>query len=440
MNNGSNYLNNVTEEYTGRYIVTFQEHAVNDGMKLLNKSADVQNLPTTSDFANGNWNMEEVQSAKGLIYENLGIAVIEAEEQQIMQIQSAANPGQRSPILAIEPEMVMHATQELNQPDINNMNMPLSYIKGCRDEIDSLYSRLVSGQSTALAGLEVQEMYNDTPHATWGLQATKAVNSRYSGRGIRVAVLDTGLDLTHPDFKGRQIVSKSFIPNEAVQDGNGHGTHCTGTACGNKSNTGSRYGIAYESEIYIGKVLSNSDGGPDRSILAGMDWAIANQCHIISMSLGGVACTTTIAYERAGLKALRQGCLIVAAAGNSADRAGSHFSCVNRPANSRTIMAVAALNNQLEIANFSARSGSVDGGEVDIAAPGVEIFSSWKMDRRYNTIPGTSMATPHVSGIAALFAEAYNARGYELWQMLITHARKLPIPTVDIGAGIVQAP
>ena len=427
-----------TEEYTGRYIVTFREDAINDGLKLLNKSAGIQNLPTTSDFDGGAWDMATIESAKGAIYENLGIAIIESDEQALVQLQSGGDSA--SPILAIEPEMVMNALTELNPVDINNVNVPLNYIKGCRDGVDSLYQRLVSAESVALAEQEAMEIYNDTPQATWGLQATNVVNSRYSGCGIRVAVLDTGMDLNHPDFQGRQIVSRSFISGEAVQDGHGHGTHCIGTACGNRSQTGRRYGIASESEIYVGKVLSNMGSGPDLSIIAGIDWAISNQCSVISMSLGATVCTTTTAYEQIGQRALSRGSLIIAAAGNSARRSAGNFSCVERPANSKSIMAVAALNNRLQIADFSARSSNIDGGKVDIAAPGIAVFSSWKMPTRYNTIDGTSMATPHVAGVAALLAEAFNARGTHLWQLLITHGRSLPISSLDVGAGIVQAP
>ena len=98
-------------------------------------------------------------------------------------------------------------------------------------------------------------------------------------------MLDTGLFLAHPDFIGRSVVSRSFIPGVvSANDGHGHGTHCTGTACGAfKPAVGPRYGIAHKANIFIAKVLSDQGSGVDGGILAGIDWAIANKCHVISM-------------------------------------------------------------------------------------------------------------------------------------------------------------
>jgi subtilisin family serine protease len=103
-------------------------------------------------------------------------------------------------------------------------------------------------------------------------------------------------------------------------------------------------------------------------------------------------------------------------------------------------MAVGAVDNQLRIANFSARSSTFPGSAVDIAGPGVAVYSSVKMPQRYAIFSGTSMATPHVSGIGALYAQAFRARGWQLWQLLVSRARRLPIDNRDVGAGLVQAP
>ena len=139
--------------------------------------------------------------------------------------------------------------------------------------------------------------------------------------------------------------------------------------------------------------------------------------------------------------ALNAGCLIVAAAGNNANRSAGNFGFVGRPANSRSFMAVGALDSQLKVANFSARDTVRSGGTaVDIAGPGVDVHSSWPMPTRYRSIAGTSMATPHVAGIAALWAEKTGLRGASLWQQLIVNARGLRRPIADVGRGLVQAP
>jgi subtilisin family serine protease len=208
-----------------------------------------------------------------------------------------------------------------------------------------------------------------------------------------------------------------------------------------------RYGVAYNAEIFVGKVLSNQGSGADGGILAGIDWAIGNGCQIISMSLGAPTrrgATYSPIYEEVAKRALSQGTLIIAAAGNESNRPG-FINPVARPANCPSIMAVAALDKQLQIASFSNSSINPDGGGIDIAGPGVAVYSTWstkaiRRASRYLTIAGTSMATPHVAGIAALYAEATGKRGYELWALLMQNAQRINLPSVDVGIGLVQAP
>ena len=139
-------------------------------------------------------------------------------------------------------------------------------------------------------------------------------------------------------------------------------------------------------------------------------------------------------YTAAGSAALANGCLIVAAAGNASSRPGTIAPTV-APAISPTIMSVAALDSSLKIAVFS------NGGKVDIAAPGVNVFSSYKRPTLHTTLSGTSMATPHVAGCAALWAQSSpSLRGTALRAKLIATARHLPYPASNIGAGLVQAP
>ncbi len=200
--------------------------------------------------------------------------------------------------------------------------------------------------------------------------------------------------------------------------------------------------MAYEAEIYAGKVLSNAGSGADGGILSGIDWAITNGCAVVSMSLGaattpGQAFSRT--YERVATRAMAKGTLIIAAAGNESDRRVGRVNPVGHPANCPSILSVSAIDVARKMAWFSC--GSVDAiGAIDLTGPGVDVYSSWPTPLRYKRISGTSMATPHISGLAALIAQATGARGYELWARLSQTARRLPLPNSDVGAGLGQAP
>jgi subtilisin family serine protease len=330
----------------------------------------------------------------------------------------------------------------------------LHYLRGYRDAVNNLYAALSTGSIGQLEHFGPAAAFSDTARHSWGLIATKVDRARLTGQNIRIAVLDTGLDLEHPDFAGRSITHASFIQGEGVQDGNRHGTHCIGTAMGSmQPPTGvRRYGCASGAHIFAGKVLSNAGSGADGGILAGINWAIANQCRIISMSLGsptrpGETFSTT--YEVVAQRALRSnpGTIIIAAAGNSSNVGPGQRreppNPVGRPANCPSIMAVAALDSTLGIASFSDGGINPDGGGIDIAAPGVNVFSSLPVARgTHGILSGTSMATPHVAGIAALWLEARgtNTSAQELWQILTSTALRLNLLDRDVGAGLVQAP
>lgn len=417
-------------DLTGRYIVTFREGAEGQAVSMMSRSAGIGLVASSADFAEGAVDLEQTQDAGAVYFDQLGIAVVNTPPDQLNALAAAADEGEESAILAVEPERIMEAIHE----------DPLAYLRGYRDAVNHLYEQLSSGGGSPAEQAAAAAALADTETATWGLAATKALTSRFTGRGIRVAVLDTGMDLLHPDFAGRFLTSQSFIPGEAVQDGHGHGTHCIGTACGPaRPVQGRRYGVASEAQIFAGKVLANSGRGPDGSILAGINWAIANRCHIISMSLGAQA-PASVAYEQVARRALAAGTLFIAAAGNDSRRDQNLFRAVSRPANCVSILAVAAVDTRFGIANFSNRGTSVAGGQVDIAGPGVDVFSCAPMPARNRILSGTSMATPHVAGIAALWAEARQVTGAALSQILTSSARRLSSFSVDVGAGLVQAP
>ncbi|MFL5107859.1 MAG: S8 family peptidase [Xanthobacteraceae bacterium] len=429
---------------TGRFLVLFKEGAGPKAVSSLSKAAGLS-IASTADFKDGGANVEALGKSEGLVFPDLGVAVVNTPPTEI----HAFAATEESNILAIEPERIVYAIEDGPLVPAPPLALPQSgtgvsfdYLRGYRDAVNHLCDKLL-GTAPDLVAEGVAPLVSET-ELTWGLQATKVPASRFTGKGIRVAVLDTGLDLGHPDLAGRRITSKSFVQREAAQDGHGHGTHCIGTSCGpRRPGTLPRYGIAFEAEIFAGKVLSNRGSGGDAGILAGIQWAIDNKCAIVSMSLGApveVGQTPSQVFEQAAVRALAAGTLIIAAAGNESQRP-QIIRPVGHPANCPSIMAVAAIDRNFQIARFSCGGLNPQGGQVDIAGPGVDVRSSWPRPQLYNTISGTSMATPHVAGIAALWAQSNASfRARALMSVLTQSARRLSLPARDVGGGLVQAP
>ncbi|GLW95044.1 hypothetical protein Aglo03_58600 [Actinokineospora globicatena] len=383
---------------TGRYLVLLEDGAIEAGTRALNQIAGVRTA-STAEAAGA-----EFPGPDGLVFDRLGVAVIDADPDQLSALSDAVDaPG---PIAALEAER-----------------------------------RVFAISATAEEAAPAPQV--DESVFTWGLQAVGANKSTATGAGVRIAVLDTGFDFEHPEFAGRAVTTASFINGETVADGHGHGTHCIGTAAGPRApGGGAGYGVAHEAEIFAGKVLSNAGSGSDGGILAGIAWAVSNNCQVVSMSLGAAVRPGTPysqTYERVASRALAQGTLIVAAAGNESRRQEGRINPVGHPANCPSVLAVGAIDVATALGWFSC--GTVDLiGAVDVVAPGVDVYSSWPRPKNHNRISGTSMATPHVAGVAALISQATGARGWELWARLHQAARRLPLPSVDVGAGVVQAP
>ena len=391
---------------TGRFLVLLSDRSVRLSVAALRRAAG-RHVVTTLDVRSGALSPEETEGADAVLYDRLGVAVVNADPRDAARLRRlrAAAAENASRILAIEPErrVAVYAARKPKVP--------------AAPEAD----------------------------ATWGLQATGVVSSKRTGKGVKVAVLDTGFDLKHPDFPSRSVTAKSFVKGAKAQDGHGHGTHCIGTACGPREPfQPPRYGVACEAAILAGKVLDDQGSGADGDILAGINWAIAQGARVVSMSLGAEVDLNdpfSDVFEAVGQRALASGTLIVAAAGNESDRRAGWLAPVGHPANCPSILAVGALDAKMQPGNFSNRGLNPKGGQVDLVAPGVDVLSAFPMPARTRRLSGTSMATPHVAGLAALWSEAHpKATATELWTLLTQHARRLPLLSTDVGAGLVQAP
>ncbi len=308
----------------------------------------------------------------------------------------------------------------------------------------------------------------------WGVTAVRADTSTMDGTGVVVAVLDTGIAKNHPAFAGVNVVEKDFT-GEGNGDGHGHGTHCAGTIVG-RDVSGTRIGVARGvQKLLIGKVLGNNGGGSD-AIVSAINWSIEEGAHVISMSLGidfpgfvdflitqqglPTDLATTIAlegyrqnvllFERlASLVRAREAfgetTVIVAAAGNESRRdenADFEIAC-SPPAVSEGLISVAALGQSgasFMVAPFSNTN-------VQVSGPGVGILSA-RHTGGLVAMSGTSMATPHVAGIAALWMQKLAQEGAVPGSLLKARLIASGVRTgmtgtfdvADIGAGMVQAP
>jgi subtilisin family serine protease len=214
------------------------------------------------------------------------------------------------------------------------------------------------------------------------------------GEGVKVAVLDTGIDVDHPDLADAIVDSKDFT-GEGVEDTDGHGTHVAGIIAARLNDVGF-VGVAPKAGLLVGKVLGKGGQGSFEWIAQGIEWAIAKGAHVISMSLGGS--TSTHQLFVAVHEALVKGLFVVCAAGNE----GSLFqNSIGFPGRYGGVITAASHDENGNPSGFSSR-----GGEVDFMAPGSNIWSTYK-DGGYATLSGTSMATPFVAGLAALITSKH---------------------------------
>ncbi len=307
-------------------------------------------------------------------------------------------------------------------------------------------SRLVAGvEKVWLDGKRELLLEESVPQ----IGAPAAWDVGYTGDDVKVAVLDGGVDATHPDLTGQVAESKNFSESPGG-DPAGHGTHVAGTVAGTGAASGGRRkGVAPDATILAGKVCEDTGQCFESAILAGMQWAAAEEdADIINLSLGGADTLGIDPLEEAVNTLTEQtGALFVVAGGNEGPAAGT----VRSPGSADAALTVGAVDKSDVLAEFSSRGPRVgDGGlKPDLTAPGVDIVAAKSeaasigepVDEVYLRLSGTSMATPHVAGVAALLAQQHpDWEAAELKGALMASAKQHPDQSVfEQGAGRVDA-
>jgi subtilisin len=266
----------------------------------------------------------------------------------------------------------------------------------------------------------------------WGMAACRVDDLRAlgDGDGEIIAVLDTGIESSHPEFAGRILDARSFVPGESAADTNGHGTHVASTAAG-----GSRtVGVANRAKLLVGKCLSNSGSGQSDWIQAAFDWALAAKATCVTISIGGPGFLEGM--EPWFVVAAQRGVLVTVAMGN--ERQGGGVVRIDSSA-----ILVASVTSTGVYSPFSNPGSSPE--VIDSTAPGSDIIGAWP-GGRYNSISGTSMATPFVGGCNALLQSARGKQG--MARLTTADVKRLyrtrnldagaPGPDRDFGPGLLD--
>ncbi len=282
------------------------------------------------------------------------------------------------------------------------------------------------------------------------IHAPQAWAAGYDGTGTTVAVLDTGYDPTHPDLAGRVVKTANFTTDATVTDGNGHGSHVASTVGGSgAASQGLRTGVAPGADLMVGKVLTDGGYGEDSWVLAGMVWAVDQGADVISMSLGGDVDDGTHPLSRAvnELSASSDSLFVIAAGNGGAQGA----STITSPGAADAALTVGAVDVNNVMADFSGRGPRLRDGVLkpEVVAPGVDVTAARAagtalgpiVDDYYTTISGTSMATPHVAGLAAILKEKHPDWDGEMLKAAIANSA-VPVADAtafDAGTGRVDA-
>ncbi|MET8845474.1 S8 family serine peptidase [Amycolatopsis sp. NPDC004625] len=289
-----------------------------------------------------------------------------------------------------------------------------------KSDAAAFWNRLATAPATLAAG-GAKVWLNAKVHASLDesvpqIGAPAAWQAGLTGRGVAVAVLDTGIATAHPDFAGRVGPSRDFTGKGSVEDAQGHGTHVASTIAGSGAASGGRYrGVAPDATLAVGKVLDDSGQGTFDAVLAGLQWAVTEaHARVVNLSLGGGPSDGTDPVSEAVNSLSRQyGTLFVVAAGNS-----GQDESVESPAAADAALAVASVSKKDVLSPFSSRGPRPGDGAAkpDVAAPGESITAARPagipplgepVGDGYQTLSGTSMATPHVAGSAAILAQQH---------------------------------
>ncbi|MBB5789625.1 S8 family serine peptidase [Jiangella mangrovi] len=285
--------------------------------------------------------------------------------------------------------------------------------------MDSPAARTAAAAAGPLAGVEKiwldQTMSTVDEDSAPQVGAPEAWAAGFTGDGVTVAVLDTGIDSTHPDLAGKVVAEANFSVSDSTTDRYGHGTHVASIVAGTgAASDGQRRGIAYEADLMNVKVLDDGGSGPMSEVIAGMEWAVDNGADVVNLSLGvrgGYTDGTDPASQAVNELSAESGALFVIAAGNDGPGDGT----VTTPGAATSALTVGAVDKQNGLAGFSSRGPRAGDFALkpDVTAPGVGIIAAraagavigTPVGDDYLALDGTSMATPHVAGAAALLAQ-----------------------------------
>ncbi|WP_276300033.1 S8 family serine peptidase [Halorussus lipolyticus] len=261
----------------------------------------------------------------------------------------------------------------------------------------------------------------------WGIDrvdADVAHSNGDTGSGADIAILDTGIDKDHPDLKANLGNGKDFSGKGTWNDGDGHGTHCAGIANA-VNNTEGVVGVSTEATLHAGKVLGDDGSGSFSDVAAGIEWTANKGYDVASLSLGASSGTSTL--RDAVDYAYNNGVLVVSSAGNS----GPCSDCVGYPAAYSNAMAISSTDEDDGLSSFSST-----GSEIELAAPGGSVYSTYA-GGGYNTLSGTSMSCPHVSGAGAQLM-ATGMSNTEARSALKNNAEDIGLGTNEQGAGLLD--